>query len=121
MTQANLGNGSKTIAFYLENKNSEFSLQDADQLIKNIQGITFVQIDPSSGEAKIALEDDSMIQKKLIEIQRALDKIGYLVTAKNTNGVQAVLFFGTMTLGFLFVAVVITLFYYFGSLPTLVQ
>ncbi|CAI3937969.1 unnamed protein product [Commensalibacter communis] len=121
MMQNNLSSPSKAIEFFLEDRGSKLSLQNIDNFIKNIEGVKSAEVNPASGQAKIILKDDSLFDKKLIEIQRLLFAQGYEVKAKNTNGVQAVLFFGTMALGFLVVAIVMTLFYYYGpSLPSLV-
>ncbi|CAI3944789.1 hypothetical protein [Commensalibacter papalotli (ex Botero et al. 2024)] len=116
--QSDLSHPLKTIEFFIESKNSKLNIENVNALIKNIEGVISVGVHPSSGQVTTALKDDSLFDKKFIEIQRALLIAGYTVKIKNTDGVQAVLFFGTMALGFLFVAVVITLWYYFGSLPS---
>lgn len=118
--QSNLSTPSKTVEFFIENKSSELSIDKIDAFIKNIEGVRSVEVNPSSGQTKVVLGDDSLFDKKFIEVQRMLFQAGYEIKINNTNGVQGVLFFGTMALGFLFVAVVVTLWFYYGSLPSLV-
>ncbi|EHD13615.1 hypothetical protein CIN_18070 [Commensalibacter intestini A911] len=121
MMPKTLNSPSKAIEFFIENKNSETSLQDMDTFIKNLDGVKSAEVNLSTGQTKITLNEDSVFDQKLIEIQRMIFQKGYEVKAKNTNAIQAYLFFGTMVLGFLVVAVVMTLFYYYGSsLPSLV-
>lgn len=111
---------SKTVEFFIESKNTEINPQHIDAAVMGIEGVRSVAVDPSSGQAKIIVTDGPQFDKKFIEIQRAIFKLGYEINVKNSNTAQGVLFFGTMILGFLFVAVVIALFYYFGSLPSLI-
>lgn len=111
---------SKTIEFFIESKNTEVNAQNIDTAVMGVEGVRSVDVNPSSGQVKVIVQDGPQFDQKFIEIQRAIFKLGYEINVKNTNTVQGVLFFGTMILGFLFVAVVIALFYYFGSLPSLI-
>lgn len=111
---------SKTIEFFIESKGAEINPQSIDTAVMGIEGVRSVKVNPSSGQAKIIIKDDPLFDQKFLEIQRAIFKLGYEINVKNTNGVQGVLFFGTIGLGFLFVALVMTLWFYFGSLPSLI-